>query len=120
MNPSRDFRRHRVDIQKPVTTQDSETGEITVTWITVYPDVPCSINPLSVRDFLQAQSMQSEVTVRISFRWLDGLTSDMRLVGKSGSHRNKVFNPAGFLEDPDSAQLYVTAPCSEGINTGDL
>lgn len=120
MKPAKDFGRHRVDIQRPVTSQDSETGEIAVTWVNFHADVPCSINPLSVRDFIQAQAMQSEVSVRISFRWLDGLTNNMRLIGVCGCHSGKVYNPEGFLEDPDSARLYVTAPCKEGVNTGDL
>lgn len=120
MNLAKETRRHRINIQKPVVAQDTETGETTVTWQTVHQDVPCAINPLSVKDFLQSQSLQSEVTVRIVFRWIDGVDSRWRLVGACGCHLGKIYNPAGFLEDPESGREYITAPCSEGANGGDL
>lgn len=120
MNIAAEVRRHRVDIQKPVRTQDPTTGGTSTVWQSLYTDVPCAIKPVSVRDFIQSRALQSDVTVRIIFRYLDGITPDCRLVGKSGSHKGKVFNPSGFLEDPDSGRRYITAPCSEGVNEGDL
>jgi SPP1 family predicted phage head-tail adaptor len=110
--------RHRVAIQKPVESQDSVTGEITTTWRDVYSEVPCSIEPLSVKDFLQSANVQSEVTVRVQFRYLSNLNKKMRLLGLNGVHKDKVFNPAGFLADTVSGQEYITAPCSEGVNEG--
>lgn len=120
MNPGTDFYRHRIHIESPVQTQDSVTGEVTVTWSRFIEDVPCAIQPLSARDFIQAQSVQSEVSVRIVFRWLDNLTDTMRFVGACGCHLGKIYNPEGLLEDPESARVYITAPCKEGVNSGDL
>ena len=82
--------------------------------------VPCAIEPMSVKDFMQSAAMQSEVSLRITFRHLTGLSKNMRLVGECGCHLGKVYNPAGFLADKDSGVEYITAPCSEGVNEGDF
>jgi len=31
-----------------------------------------------------------------------------------------VFNPEGYFEDQESGLEYITAPCSRGVNDGDL
>lgn len=111
--------RHRIDIEAPVRTQDAETGAITTTWKPVHEDVPCTIKPLSVRDFIQSQAIQADVTVRVMFRFLENIDNTMRLRGVCGCHRDKVYNPAGFLEDDKTGREYITAPCSQGVNRGD-
>ena len=110
--------RHRVDIEQPVKSQNALTGEWSTVWAAVYESVPVSIEPLSVRDFMQSKSDQSGVSVRIVTRRLDGLTPQMRLVGVCGCHEGRIYNPQGWLEDKESGRSYVTAPCSEGVNVG--
>jgi SPP1 family predicted phage head-tail adaptor len=105
--------RHRVDIQKRKRNQDAATGAVNLTWLTVWADVPAAIEPLSVRDYIASQANQSEVTARIVIRYRDGLTADMRI-----KHGTKIYNPAGWLPDPDSGLEYLTAPCSQGVNDG--
>jgi SPP1 family predicted phage head-tail adaptor len=112
--------RHTVKIQRPVKSQDSVTGVQTVTWEDVYDNIPCSIAPLSVKDFLQSGALQADISVRITIRYIAGLTKDMRLVGKSGPYIDDVFNPAGFFNDAESGMEYITAPCSTGVNLGDV
>lgn len=105
--------RHRVDIEEQQHEQDPATGEVTTTWESVWQSVPASIEPLSAREFIAAQSTQSQVAVRIVVRHRDGLNAAMRVV-----HNGKVYNIHGILSDPVSGQDYVTLPCSEGVSDG--
>lgn len=118
MNVDAGLLRHRVHIQSPVRTQNATTGDWSTSWTTIYADVPCSIEPLSVKDYLQSKASQSEIKVRIKMRWRSGLEPEMRIVGASGHYLNRIFSPAGWLEDPESGQSWVTAPCTEGPNDG--
>ncbi len=105
--------RHRVDFERRVDVQDPDTGAVTPTWLKVASAVPASIEPLSVREFMAGQAVQSEVTTRIVVRYRDGLEAAMRIrVG------GRIYNPHGFLADTDSGRDYLTIPCSDGVNEG--
>lgn len=111
--------RHRITIQKLVTTgQDPDTGTPTQEWQDLYTSVPAGIEPLSAREFMASRSQQSEYSARIVIRHRAGLDASMRIVGVCGCHQGRIFNPAGWLPDPDSGLEYLTAPCSEGVNQG--
>lgn len=105
--------RHRIDIQEPQSSQDPITGEIIHSWVTVWPAVPAAVEPLSVREFIAAQAVQSEISARITIRYRDGLLPTMRIL-----HNGRIYNPAGWLADPVRGNEYLTAPCSEGVNQG--
>lgn len=105
--------RHRISIQKQKNLQDPDTGELRTIWQDVATNVSAAIEPLSVREFIAAQQMQSAVTARITIRYRDGLTPGMRIV-----HGSRIYNPQGWLSDPDSGLEYLTAPCSQGVNDG--
>lgn len=105
--------RHRVDIEQRTAVQDTTTGETTYTWVPLYKNVPASIEPLSVREFVAARAGQSEVSTRITIRYRAGLDASMRII-----HNGKMYNPEGWLADKDSGLEYLTAPCSEGTNDG--
>jgi len=105
--------RHRVDFERRVDVQDRATGAVTPTWVSVARAVPAAIEPLSAREFIAAQSMQSEVTTRIVVRYREGLSAAMRI--KQGK---RIFNPQGFLADLESGREYLPIPCSEGVNEG--
>lgn len=104
--------RHRIVIEEPVIEQDS-SGELQRSWQHV-AEVWAAIEPLSVREFIAAQQTQSAVTARITIRYRDGLTAQMRI-----RHRSRIYNPQGWPADPESGLEYLTAPCSEGVNQGD-
>ena len=110
--------KHIINIQQQTKTQNTTTGEITKTWSNLYANVHCSIEPLSVKDYIQAQAHQSEITARIKIRHLPNIDSTMRFVAQCGCHAGKIYNPAGGLEDPESGQNYITFPCSQGVNNG--
>lgn len=105
--------RHRIQIEKPTQVQDPLTGALETEWGVVYSDVPAAIEPLSVREFISASQVQSEVTLRVVIRYLSGLTADMRI-----RFGERTLNPAGFLADKESGIDYLTIPCSEGTNDG--
>lgn len=108
--------RHKITIQEPRQQQDPDTGAIRTVWVDFATDVAAEIAPLSVREFIASNQMQSQITARITIRHRAGLTARMRILHPS---TGKLYNPAGWLADPDSGLEYLTAPCSEGVNAGD-
>lgn len=109
--------RHYVTIQKLTTTQDPVTGNITESWADKWVNVPAAISPLSGREFIAAQSTQSEVTGRITIRWRDGLDASMRIVHTvKGTAR--IYNIEAILADADSGLEYLTLMVSSGVNDG--
>jgi len=105
--------RHKVDIQRVRNIQDEETGEIKKCWVH-FKSVRASIEPLSVTEFIQSDSTQSQVSVRIGMRYVKGLLPTMRIV-----HQGTIYNPQGILPDPKSGKRHITIPCSTGVNDGE-
>lgn len=103
--------RHRVTIQKQVQSRTPE-GDVKIAWVN-HAEVWAEVAPVSVREFIAGQSQQSQVTARIVVRYRDDLDATMRIL-----HRGRIYNPQGWLPDPDSGLEYLTAPCTEGVNDG--
>lgn len=103
--------RHRVTLQKFTQTRD-EMGAVVETWVDV-ATVWASIEPLSAREFIAAQSAQSEVSARIVIRYREGVMAKMRIL-----HGSRIYNIEGVLPDPRSGREYLTLPVSEGVNDG--
>ena len=110
--------RHAVNIETVTNVQDEDTGVNTTSWTVKHRNVRVSIEPLSVREFLQSRTEQSEVSARIMMRYIAGLDATVRFVGTCSCHQGKVYNPAGVLEDRKSGLEYLTFPCSQGVNQG--
>ena len=100
--------RHRVTIEQPTITQNPLTGEITEGWSTFAANIPAAIEDLSARDFIQSAAMQSEITTRITVRYLPGIKPNMRVV-----NGDTIYNIRGVLFDKDSRREYITLPCDE-------
>ena len=105
--------RHRVRIERPDYVQDLITGEMVKGWVLVADNVPAAIEPLSAREFIQSQALQSSVTARIVIRRRADIDATMRIL-----HRDMVYNIHGVLADPVSGLEYQTLPVSEGVNDG--
>ena len=103
--------RHRITIAEPVDIQTPGSGLMRKVWVPIHINVPAEFVPSSVREFIASQSMQSEIIGRFRIRYREGLTAKMRI-----EFRDKVYNVAGWLADPDSGIDYLTAPVSEGAN----
>lgn len=113
--------RHRIRIDEYVDVIDSAgdplrgpQGEFLKEWVEV-ATVCAAIEPLSAREFVQSQAMQSQVTARIIMRHRSGLDAAMRIVHLA---TGKIYNPAAFLTDKESGLEYLTVPVSEGVNEG--
>lgn len=104
--------RHRIQVQRRVESRDPQSGDVKVVWVN-HATVWASVEPLSVREFISAQSMQSQITARITVRYRDDLKADMRIL-----YRGRIYNPQGWLSDPESGLEYLTAPVTEGVNDG--
>jgi SPP1 family predicted phage head-tail adaptor len=107
--------RHRLTLQEKVTSQDGDTGAFVTTWQDVEDDIPASVEPLSAREFLVAQQMESKVTARIVIRTRTLISHDMRFIDKAGL---RVYNIEGVLPDVQSGLEYMTLPVSSGVNDG--
>jgi len=75
--------RHRIDIQRPVDTQNPTTGSITRTWATVHDAVPANVMTGPGRETHAAGTKLAETTARIKCRWFPGLSHEMRVVWQS-------------------------------------
>ncbi len=104
--------RDRVTFERRVITNDPVSNEALVTWVE-FATVWAAITDLSVREFISAQSTQSEVTCRIVVRYRDGFDATMR-----ARHDGRIYNLHGALRDPVSGKEYLTFPASEGANDG--
>ena len=71
--------RRRVTIQAATVTQDA-FGSPVNSWATHLADVPCSLDPLSGREFLAAEANQSQVTCNMTMRYVSGILPTMRVV----------------------------------------
>lgn len=96
--------------------QDPNTGETTGAWVEV-ATVWAEIKPLNVREFIAAQATQSKIEARVVLRYRPDLDGALRLVHMVNGARGKIYNPAGFLPDPDSGLEYLTSPVSTGVST---
>ena len=99
--------RHRITLQRKQQTQDPATGALLTTWVDA-ASVWAAVEPLSAREFIAAQAVQSSVSVRVTVRYLAGITPDMRLL-----HDGKTYNIAGVLADKESGREYLTLLCAE-------
>ena len=96
--------RHRITFQKPGGTVKNSMGED----VPVYSDfatVWAAVEPLKGREYAEAQKIRAETTLRVTTRYLSGITTDMRIV-----HRNKTLNIASVLNiDERNIELQIMA-----------
>lgn len=105
--------RHRILFQKLVPGVDPETQEpLPGVWVDV-AKLWAAVTPLSGREFIAAQAVQSEVVGRIVIRYRRDITADMR-----GIEGGRIYNIHGVLPDLKSGREYLTLPYSEGVNDG--
>src|ERR1041384_3139214 len=101
--------RHRIDIERRVDVQDPESGASSPRWIAEYSRIPAEVAPLSGREFITAQALQSEISGRITIRFLPNITAKHRV-----RHGERIYNIAGPpLPDKESGREYLTLMISE-------
>jgi SPP1 family predicted phage head-tail adaptor len=109
LNPG-DFR-HRVQIQRLATSEDTSNA-IQEAWLPL-ATVWAAVEPMSAREQVEAQSMQSAVSVRIRIRPLAGVDAACRVI-----FRGQTYNVHGVIPDPVSGLEWWTLPCSVGNSPG--
>lgn len=107
LDPSRLRHVVRFEEKRVVVDEDLERSE---EWVTVFPRVYASIEPLSVRDLMAAGAEQSQVSARITIRYRPGINHGMRII-----HGEEVYNILGLQRDPESGMEWLTIPVSQGV-----
>lgn len=102
--------KHRIVIKELTLSQDATTGEETKTWSTL-DTIWAEFRPLSVREFVAAQSVESQISAMVTIRYRDDVLPNMRIV-----FRDRTYNIVGALPDPESGLEYLTMPVSEIVN----
>jgi SPP1 family predicted phage head-tail adaptor len=95
MNPGR--LRHRVELQRPVLTQDAITGEMIEAWETVSASVPAEVLTGPGREYREAGATQAEVALRLTMRPVPGISQTWRVIW------------SGFIFDIRSIEFDETA-----------
>ena len=75
--------RHKVTIQKPTETRDA-VGGVTTTWATL-GTIWASVEPLSGKELLSADQLNSIATLRVRCRYIKNLTHECRIFHKGRS-----------------------------------
>lgn len=105
----------RVKLQRPTYTQNTTTGEQVLTWVDV-DTVSAKIAPLSVREFIAAQAMQSNISTRIEIRYRDDVIASWRAVHMVNGVPGKVYDIHGPLPDAETGYDHINLACSTGSN----
>lgn len=82
--------RHRVVVEQKTATADGYGGS-TLAW-TTFATVWAAIEPVSGREYFQAQQFQAAVTHKVTIRYLSGINTTMRV-----KHNSRVFNIHSIL-----------------------
>jgi SPP1 family predicted phage head-tail adaptor len=103
--------RHRIVILESDQEQDSDTGDIELTWTTI-ATVWCAWEPYSTKEFLAAASIQNQTSVRAVIRYRSDVTAGMRVQFRSKTY--EIVGPP--LPDKDSGLEYLTLMLAEVVN----
>lgn len=109
---------HRVEIQERVEVQDSDTGELSYSWITATDlsidasAVPARVLSGAGRETQAADAKQASVDYRINLSWFPGLTETHRILWEG-----LVFDIVGIGTD-ETARLEYRLTCKSGLSAG--
>jgi len=113
--PSAGAMNRRVAIQQRNAGQDAIGGQLE-TWVTI-ATVWAAIEPLTGRELLAAQSVQSEVTHQLVIRWQAIFANPKAIAAMRVVYGSRIFNITGALNQGErNRELLLLA--SEGLNQG--
>lgn len=98
--------RHRVTIQ--VATEVNTTGSVSRTWADL-TTVSASVEPLTGREFMEAQQLGGQVSHRVTMRYYSALTVRHRI-----THDGRTLNIVAVL-NPDERNIETVAMCKEAV-----
>jgi SPP1 family predicted phage head-tail adaptor len=102
--------RHRVLLQERSTAEDT-FGQQKTTW-TDYDTIWASVKPLSGRELLAAQAVNTEVTHKVVTRYQPGIKPSMRAI-----HADRIFEIQSVL-DIEERHISLDLLCTEGLTEG--
>lgn len=100
--------RHPITIQK-LDKSRNEYGEVIEEWID-FLEIRAAIYPLSGKDFFSAETLNSEVTHKINTRYVEGITSAMRI--KFGERYFEIISPPINFQEKN---ILLQIMCKERI-----
>ena len=78
---------HRITFQiQNLDSEEEEWNDIVTTW--------ASINPISGREYYQAETINSDLTHKIRLRYRRGITPDMRIL-----YKDRIFNIVSVINE---------------------
>lgn len=83
--------RHSIRIYDKGTTTRNATGEEVPAYDKLVAEVWAAVEPLSGREWIEANQLQSGVTIRIRIRYRDDIRAEMRVV--EGTHTYHIAAP---------------------------
>lgn len=101
----------RITLQSQVNEKDSDGNDSTV-WSDFLADEPAEVLFSSGREYIAAQSAQSQITGRATVRWRPGITAAMRFL-----FDGSIFNIVAVLPDP-SSRRWLTLMFEAGVDSG--
>lgn len=102
--------RKRITLQQRSSEQDSY-GQPLTTWSDV-ATVWASVEPLSGRELMAAEAVQSEVTHQVVMRYRPGVTAKLRV-----AYGSKIFDIQNVLDENERHRM-LTLLCTEGLTDG--
>lgn len=108
--------RHRVTIESMAGgVQSPLTGEMVSEWVAVARNVPAEILPLSAREMVAAQAVQSEVSARVVMRRRYDVDATMRLIHETRRGKT-IYTIVGIIPDNGSGEEWMTLPVKAGVS----
>lgn len=78
---------HRITFQiQNLDSEEEEWNDIVTTW--------ASINPISGREYYQAETINSDLTHKVRLRYRKGITPDMRIL-----YKDRIFNIVSVINE---------------------
>lgn len=99
--------RSKVELQKPSETKN-EVGEVKTTWETEH-EVWAQITALTGIEFYQSDQVESNVTHRVTIRWVAGLDSEWRIL-----YGDRILE-VNVIMDPQERKEQLQMLCREVI-----
>lgn len=100
----------RFNIEQNTPTRN-DYGESVPAW-TVLATVWGSVEPLTGREFLAQQQVQSEITTRFRIRYRNDITSKMRIV------YDEKYYAIDSVIDPFEKHTFLEIMCVDGVKNG--
>ncbi len=108
--------RHRVRVEQQVQVRNS-FGETSVEWEEL-GTFWAQIRPMSSREMMIAQQIQSKVDTVIVMRFNAAVNASMRGVHVVNGQDGTIYNFSAPIRDPESGLEWMTIPSTSGINVG--